>query len=59
LLLPEVKAMGEGIEVHVDLHLKGVNGRGCSDEEAGRLRDALIIQVLKITGESEDEGINK
>jgi len=51
--------MGEGIEVHVDLHLKGVNGRGCSDEEAGRLRDALIIQVLKITGESEDEGINK
>ena len=51
--------MGEAIEVHVDLHLKGVNGRGCSDEKAGRLRGALIIQVLKITEESEDEIISK
>ena len=59
LLLPDVKAMSEAIEVHVDLHLKGVYGRGFSNEEASRLREALINQVLKITGESQDEAINK
>ncbi len=54
-LLPDVRAMGETIEVHVALHMEGVKGPACTTVEAERLRDALIIQVLRITGESEDE----
>jgi hypothetical protein len=55
-LLPDVGAMGEAIEVHVALHLEGVKGPACTTVEAERLRDALIIQVLRISGESQDEG---
>jgi hypothetical protein len=58
-LLPDVKAMGEAIEVHVSLHMKGVKGPVCTTVEAGRLRDDLIIQVLRISGESEDEGTHE
>jgi hypothetical protein len=54
-LLPDVRAMGEAIEVHVALHIEGINGPACTTAEVKRLRDALIIQVLRITGESEDE----
>lgn len=54
-LLPDVKAMGEAIEVHIALHLEGVRGQPCTTLESDRLRDALIIKVLRIAGESEDE----
>jgi hypothetical protein len=54
-LLPDVKAMGEAIEVHIALHLEGARGQPCTTLEADRLRDALIIQVLKVAGESEGE----
>jgi hypothetical protein len=50
-LLPDVKAMGEAIEVHIALHLEGVSGQSCTTSEADRLRDALIIQVLRIAGD--------
>jgi hypothetical protein len=53
-LLPDVKAMGESIEVHVSLHMNGEKGSACTSIEASRLRDALIVQVLRISSESED-----
>jgi hypothetical protein len=55
LLLPDVKEMGEAVEVHVALHLEGIQGQPCTALEAERLRDALITQVLRIAGESTDE----
>jgi hypothetical protein len=55
-LLPDAKAMGEAIEVHIALHMNGGNGPGCTIVQADQLRNDLIIQVLRITGESEDEG---
>jgi hypothetical protein len=58
-LLPNAKAMGESIEIHVSLHMKGVKGSMCTILEANHLRDDLIIQVLRISGESEDEGIHE
>jgi hypothetical protein len=54
-LLPDVRAMGEAIELHIALHMQGVKGPACTSVEVERLRDALILQVLRITGESEDE----
>jgi hypothetical protein len=54
-LLPDVKAKGEAIEVHIGLHLLGVQGQPCTTLEVDRLRDALIIQVLKVAGEFEGE----
>ena len=54
-LLPDVRAMSEAIKVHIALHMEGVKGPACTTVEANRLRDALIIQVLRIAGESEDE----
>lgn len=50
-LLPDVKAMGEAIEVHIASHFEEVRGQPCTTFEADRLRDALIIQVLRIAGE--------
>lgn len=58
LLLPDVKKMSEAIEVHVALHLKGVQGQPCTALEAERLRDALIIEVLRLASESEEEEEN-
>ena len=55
LLLPDVKKMSEAIEVHVALHLEGVQGQPCTALEAERLRDALIIQVLRMASESKEE----
>ena len=55
LLLPDVKKMSEAIEVHVALHLDGVQGQPCTALEAERLRDALIIQVLRMASESKEE----
>ena len=52
-LLPDVKAMGEAIEVHIALHLEGVRSQPCTTLEADRLRESLIIQVLMTAGEPE------
>ena len=54
-LLRDLKAMSEAIDVHIALHMEGVKGLACTTVEADRLRDALIIQVLRVAGESEDE----
>ena len=58
-LLKDVRAMGEAIEVHVDLHLQGFKGPACTAAEAERLRDDLIQQVLRMAFELEDEGNRK
>ena len=52
LLLPDVKEMSKAVEVHVALHLEGVIGQPCTEEEADRLRDALIIEIFRLAGES-------
>ena len=55
-LFPDLKAMSEAIDVHIALHMgEGVKGLAFKTVEADRLRDALIIQVLRVAGESEDE----
>jgi hypothetical protein len=60
LLLPDVKEMSKAVEVHVALHLEGVLGsQPCSAEEADRLRDALIEQIFRLAGESQDDEENK
>lgn len=58
-LLPDVRVMGEAIELHVALHMQGVKGPACTTLEAERLRDKLIIQALRIASESEDEETNE
>ena len=55
LMLPDLKAMGNAIEKHVDLHRKNLRVPACTRKEAERLLDALIAQVLNIAAESEDE----
>ena len=46
LFLPDVKAMGQAIEVHVALHMQKLNALDCTAVEAESLRDALIAQVF-------------
>ena len=58
-IFPDVKATSEAIEVHIALHTKGAKGPACTTVEAERLRDALIVQALRIAGEFEDEETNE
>jgi len=58
MLVPDVKAMGNAIEVHVANHLQKGQASKCTDADAERLRDALIAQVLKILGQSENDGVS-
>jgi hypothetical protein len=53
--LPDVKAMGNTIEVHVDLHMLKLKVPACNEEEAKRLRDDLITQVLSLASQSEND----
>lgn len=55
LLVPDSKAMGNAIELHVTLHLQKLKAPMCNAAEAERLKDALITQVLRIASQSEDE----
>ncbi len=55
LLVPDLKKTGKAIEDHVDLHLQSLRAPTCTAAEAGRLKDALIAQILTITGLLEDE----
>ena len=51
-LLPDAKAMGNAIKVHINLHIQKLKVSSCVDAEAERLRDMLIAQVLDRAGES-------
>jgi hypothetical protein len=55
LLLPDLKAMGNAIELHVTLHLQKLKTPLCNAAEAEHLKDALITQILRIASQSEDE----
>ena len=50
LLLPDVRAMGQAIEVHVALHMQKLKAPAGATAEAERVRDALIAQVFSIAG---------
>jgi hypothetical protein len=54
-LLPDVKVMSNAIEVHVDLHMLNLEAPVCKEEEAKRLRDNLIKQVLSLASQSEND----
>jgi len=54
LFLPDVKATSEIIEAHIELHMKGAKGPACTILDAQRLRDSLIIQVLRIASRPQD-----
>ena len=47
MLVPNVKLMSEAIEAHVETHKVQVKGRRAAEEEAERIRDDLIKQVLE------------
>jgi len=52
LLLPDVKAMDRAIEAHiVAVHMQKSRDSECAAAEAERVRDALIIQVLRKASE--------
>lgn len=54
-----MKATGAAIEGHIALHLKGVKGPVYRAADAERIRDFLIMQVLRVAGDSEDKKTNK
>jgi 2-keto-4-pentenoate hydratase len=51
VILPDLRAMGDAIEVHVALHLQKLKAPACTTAEAERLQDALIAQVFIIASE--------
>jgi hypothetical protein len=55
LVFSDLKATGRAIDDHVDLHLQNLKAPGCNAAEAERLKDALIAQVIGITGQHENE----
>jgi hypothetical protein len=55
LFLPDVRATSKVIEAHIELHMKGAKGPACTTLGAQRLRDSLIIQVLRIASRPEDK----
>jgi hypothetical protein len=55
LISLDAKAMGKAIDVHVDSHLAGEKGPICSEIEADRLRDSLIVQVFRMAAELKEE----
>ena len=47
LLVPNVKVMNVAIEAHVAKHVQKINDPKIAKVEGNRIRDDLIIQVLK------------
>lgn len=56
LLLPDVKAMGQAIEIHVAaVHVDKSKDSAGAAAEAARVRELLIIQVLTKSSEPEND----
>lgn len=59
-VIPDVRSMGEAIEIHVAVHLENMKPLADEDAEADRLRDVLIAQffslVLNQKPDSENDG---
>jgi hypothetical protein len=47
-VIPEVRSMGEAIEIHVAMHIENLKPLAKEDEEADRLRDILIVQLFNL-----------
>jgi hypothetical protein len=56
VLLPDVRSMGEAIEIHVALHVQKAKALADPDAEAERVRNALITQVLSKASKLEKDG---
>jgi hypothetical protein len=48
MLLPDVRAMGEAIEIHIALHMQKAKALADPDAETERLRNDLIAQVFNL-----------
>ena len=46
MVTPDIRAMGEAIEIHVAMHIEKMKPLVEEDAEANRLRDALIAQLF-------------
>ncbi len=55
LLIPDVKAMSEAIEAHVVSHIKRIESSEEKTSEENRIREALVVQVFRISSESDNE----
>ena len=52
LMMPNVKAMSDAIEIHIESHIKKEKDPAKAAADAERIRDDLITQVLKKASES-------
>jgi len=59
-VIPDVRSMGEAIEIHVAMHIEKMKPVAEEDAEADRLRDDLIAQcfnlILSKTRNLENDG---
>ena len=59
-IVPDVRSMGEAIEIHVAMHIEKMKPLAEEEAEADRLRDALIAQLFNLvsskTFDSENGG---
>jgi len=46
MVTPDIRAMGEAIEIHVAMHIEKMKPLAEEDAEANRLRDDLIAQLF-------------
>ena len=55
LVLPDLKEMGKAIDDHINLHIQNLKPHNCTAKDAERLREALIVQVLRIASKFGNE----
>ena len=48
MVTPDIRAMGEAIEIHVAMHIEKMKPPVEEDAEANRLREALIAQCFNL-----------
>ena len=48
MVVPDVRAMDEAIEIHVAMHIEKMKPLAEEDAEANRLREALIAQCFNL-----------
>jgi hypothetical protein len=53
-MVPNVKAMSDAIEIHVESHIKKEKDPAKATVDAERIRNDLITQVLKKASESSE-----
>lgn len=53
-MMPNVKAMSDAIETHIESHIKKEKDPAKAAADAERIRDDLITQVLKKASEASE-----